>query len=83
MRFSSSSLLPLLLAPVLAASAASIKAQQWALKAHKSADNVLSLDSAAFDKLVQREGRDYSVSLLLTAIEPGFKVRCPSAVWRP
>jgi hypothetical protein len=76
MRLSFAPLLALLLAPVLAASAASIKAQRWALRAHKTPDNVLSLDSASFDELVAREGRDYSVSLLLTALDPGFKVRC-------
>lgn len=75
MRLSSASFLAILIAPILAASAASIKAQRWALRAQKAPDNVLSLDSAQFDELVAREGRDYSVSLLLTALDPGFKVR--------
>lgn len=73
MRFSTTLLAPVLLL-LSSANALSTKAQRYDLKASKSADHVLDLNSQEFDDLISREGRDFSISVLLTALEPGFKV---------
>ncbi|CED83070.1 Oligosaccharyltransferase, gamma subunit [Phaffia rhodozyma] len=70
----SSLLLPaaLLLRPTLSA-ALSIKAQRWAHKAASSPDHVAQLDTASFEDLTNNKDRDYSVTVLLTALDSGFK----------
>ncbi|KAL7414619.1 putative dolichyl-diphosphooligosaccharide-protein glycotransferase [Mrakia frigida] len=68
-----SPLLPLLLlVPSLASAALSMKGQRLAAKAASSKDGILKLDSASYDELVGGD-RDYSVSVVLTAMDPGFK----------
>jgi len=50
-----------------------MKGQRFASKAASSKDGILKLDSSSYDELTGGE-RDYSVSVVLTAMDPGFKV---------
>lgn len=63
------------------ASALSIKGQKYAAKAASSSSHVVELDSTSYDDLVSDKGRDYAVTVLLTALNPNFKVR-PGAASR-
>jgi hypothetical protein len=68
-----SPLLPLLLlAPSLAA-ALSLKGQKFASRAASSKDGVLKLDSNSYDEITGGD-RDYTVAVVLTAMDASFKV---------
>lgn len=56
------------------AGAISIKAQKYEAKAAASNSHVVTLDSASYDDLTSDKGRDYAVTVLLTALDPQFKV---------
>jgi hypothetical protein len=55
--------------------AISRKAQRYASQAVSSPDNVLILNNESYDDLLAEKERDYSVSVVLTAMDAGFKVR--------
>ncbi|KAK1925155.1 hypothetical protein DB88DRAFT_488109 [Papiliotrema laurentii] len=62
-------LLPLLSLPLLAIASS---AEHWATLASKSKDGVIKLDSQSYDDLLSAD-RDYSVSVVLTALPAQFK----------
>jgi hypothetical protein len=68
----------LVLALASTASALSNKAQRYALKSAAAPDHIVKLDSASFDDLTGDKERDYGVTVVLTALDPGFKVRSRS-----
>jgi hypothetical protein len=76
-------LLPFLLLVPSFVSALSNKGQKYAAKAASSRDGIVKLDSASYSDLIGAQERDYAVAVVLTAMDPSFKVRtsAKSARW--